>query len=410
MTAAVYNGAAVSISSITNATIVDNGGGGSNNVLAAAWVGAGVSSITVNTSAAGSHVYVEVDEYSGIDTTTPVDKHTAPVGVAYAATCSPSALTPTQAGDLAVEYIANFTNSSSPVQGTYSTAPSTTTAIEGNAGGGILALEGSSNYTGTSAITGTWAWSTAQEEQCGFLLLNPASTTLVQRTACSSDATQNLPCTLTATIATGDIGIVTAAVYNSSAVSISSITNATVVDNGGGGSNNVLAAAWVGAGVSSVTVNTSAAGSSVYVEVDEYSGIDTTTPVDKHTAPVGVAYAATCSPSALTPTQTGDLAIEYIANFTNSSSPVHGTYSTSPSTTTAIEGNTSGGILALQGSSNYTGTGAITGTWTWSAAQEEQCGLLLLNPTGVTPTPTPWPTASWSDANYVNIQNSAPWP
>ncbi|MGH7660385.1 MAG: hypothetical protein ACRENA_05655 [Vulcanimicrobiaceae bacterium] len=413
MTAAVYNSAGVSISSITSATIIDNGGGGTPNVLAAGWLGAGVSSITVNTSKSGSYVYVEVDEYSGVNTSTPVDQHVAAASVHSGATCSPNSLTPTQAGDLAIEYVANFTVSASPVQGTYSTSPSTTTTIEGNSSGNILALEGWSVDSGTSAITGTWTWSTSQSEQCGYLLLNPAAaSTLVQRTACGSDSTQNLSCNLTSTIASGDVGIVTAAVYNSAGVSISSITNATVIDNGGGGTSGAVAAGWVGAGVSSVTINTSKSGSYVYAEVDEYAAVNTTTPVDQHVAAASMHSGATCSPNSLTPTQAGDLAIEYVANFTASASPAQGTYSTSPSTTTTIEGNSSGGILALEGWSVYSGTSAITGTWTWSTSQWEQCGFLLLNPASAnpSPTPSPTPTGSYSYTNYTQIQNGQEWP
>lgn len=204
-------------------------------------------------------------------------------------------------------------------------------------------------------------------------------------TVCSSGATtsQNYSCSFTA-IGSGHVAIVIASGYNISNVTFTSITGATQFQTNTNASNQPTASACVDAGTSSVTVNGSAVGTAFIVQVLEFSG--TVTPCSSVfdgkniQNPASAPSVTTCSPSSITPTVSGDLIAEFVSNNTDNASPGQGSYATSPVTTTTIENaNNSGeGIANDFGFSIYNSTSAITGTWTWSAAQDSICGFLAL--------------------------------
>lgn len=123
--------------------------------------------------------------------------------------------------------------------------------------------------------------------------------------------------------------------------------------------------------------------------VSEWSGVNPTTPIDKHNiGNAGYVLASTCVPAALTPTQTGDGIYFWNGNSTDTTDPATPTSSPSNTFTTIAANNTTKGIsgdgaTAIAGSSS-----ALTATWTWSLSQLNTCGLVLLNPaaaTGITP-------------------------
>lgn len=151
-----------------------------NGLIGAAWTKTGTS-VTINSAGVVNHLVI-VNEFSGVNTTTPIDKHTIQTALTNATTCSTSALTPTQSGDLALEYIGNNSDNASPAQGSYATSPAASPyTIEFHNGTlGILTAAGFGVYNGTTAITPTWTWSVGQDQICGFILLNAAPTAAVR--------------------------------------------------------------------------------------------------------------------------------------------------------------------------------------------------------------------------------------
>ena len=226
-----------------------------------------------------------------------------------------------------------------------------------------------------------------------------ASPTLVGTpTVCSSGTTtsQNFSCSFTS-IGSGHVAIVVASGFNVGNVTFTSITGASQFQTNTNASNQPTASACIDSGTSSVTVNGSATGTAFIVQVLEFSG--TVTPCssvfdgENIQNPASPPSITTCSPSSITPTVSGDLIAEFVSNNTDNASPGQGSYATSPVTTTTIENanNSAEGIANDFGFSIYNSTSAITGTWTWSAAQDSICGFLALKASISNPTLyNPW--------------------
>lgn len=220
---------------------------------------------------------------------------------------------------------------------------------------------------------------------CGIALgSGPA---FVKMTTCDSGGTStaSFACSFTAT--TGDVLFIHGTGYSATPTTFSSVTNATTVDRTTTNGAPSAIFAWAPGTATSITY-VSAAAQNVVGQVDEFSGVNTTTPIDgsAHSMNTVEGYVTTCSQGPLTPSASGDLVVMTIANSTDNASPGQGSFATSPSTTTTIEdANGTFGIRSDLGYSIYAGTSAISGTWTWSAGQESACGMALIKPSSAGP-------------------------
>lgn len=228
------------------------------------------------------------------------------------------------------------------------------------------------------------------------LLTQPANAacTWVRTSTCNSAGVtgSTFTCPIT-TPATGNDLFVGAFAFNGGASCTLTVTGFASIATTGGG-DSCSSGSWITVGASpptTVVLNSTAAGAAFVGVVAECNGCATTSAVDKSATcnPTG-ANATTCVNSAVVPTQTGDCIFMWSGNETGTSA---GTASSAPSNTftqVPILDSTFG-IRGDSATAVDSSSSSLVGTWTWSPAQTNQGGIVLINPS-VAPTHriVPW--------------------
>jgi len=145
------------------------------------------SSITITSSSSATALIGAVLEFSGVNTASVIDKHTAPVWDTTtppsASTVTVAAMTPTQANDCYLMYAQGAGNAGGSEAAAITAGITFTTGSDSDpsapVGGAYHLFWASGDYTGSAAQTGTYTKnSSSNAAGAGGLLLNPANTSL----------------------------------------------------------------------------------------------------------------------------------------------------------------------------------------------------------------------------------------